>query len=153
MAASSHRMMMGPLVAAIDQGTSSTRFLVSPARGNGSRVAAPGWKLAVMLSPPMPAVPLAFSRHRAVLLLSAPCCSSLSAGKLLHPISYRCFTVLPFSRQWSQLTMRLMRRLRAPVGSGLLTNGRRGRGRGAPFHSIAAHGFIQCISNDKSIEH
>ncbi|XP_069020280.1 glycerol kinase isoform X2 [Embiotoca jacksoni] len=28
MAASSHRMMLGPLVAAIDQGTSSTRFLV-----------------------------------------------------------------------------------------------------------------------------
>uniref|UniRef100_A0A3Q4GH51 Carbohydrate kinase FGGY N-terminal domain-containing protein n=1 Tax=Neolamprologus brichardi TaxID=32507 RepID=A0A3Q4GH51_NEOBR len=28
MAASSHRIMLGPLVAAIDQGTSSTRFLV-----------------------------------------------------------------------------------------------------------------------------
>ncbi|CAG00881.1 unnamed protein product, partial [Tetraodon nigroviridis] len=34
MAASSHRIMLGPLVAAIDQGTSSTRFLVR---------AAPGW--------------------------------------------------------------------------------------------------------------
>lgn len=30
MAASSHRIMLGPLVAAIDQGTSSTRFLVRP---------------------------------------------------------------------------------------------------------------------------
>lgn len=29
MAASSNRIMLGPLVAAIDQGTSSTRFLVS----------------------------------------------------------------------------------------------------------------------------
>lgn len=29
MAASSHRVTLGPLVAAIDQGTSSTRFLVS----------------------------------------------------------------------------------------------------------------------------
>lgn len=31
MAASSHRIMLGPLVAAIDQGTSSTRFLVRAA--------------------------------------------------------------------------------------------------------------------------
>lgn len=33
MAASSHRIMLGPLVAAIDQGTSSTRFLVRAAPG------------------------------------------------------------------------------------------------------------------------
>lgn len=69
MAASSHRIMLGPLVAAIDQGTSSTRFLVRRTRRRkpSSRPAAS--YLAVMLSLPMPAVPLAFHLHHKASLL------------------------------------------------------------------------------------
>lgn len=69
MAASSHRIMLGPLVAAIDQGTSSTRFLVRRTRRRkpSSRPAAS--YLAVMLSLPMSAVPLAFQLHHKALLL------------------------------------------------------------------------------------
>lgn len=69
MAASSHRIMLGPLVAAIDQGTSSTRFLVRRTRRRkpSSRPAAS--YLAVMLSLSMSAVPLAFQLHHKALLL------------------------------------------------------------------------------------